>query len=77
MLFSDFERKMRHFGVEVIAPTGGGSHFKLKKLIDRAWVIYPVARHNNRIDNVYVVKARRRFRLRPEDGVSDAEFDAA
>lgn len=76
MLFADFAREMRHYGIEVMAPTGGGLRFKLKKRIDDAWVIYIVARHKNRIDDVYVRKTRRRFHLTPDDGVSNAEFDA-
>jgi len=71
---TDFIRKFRHFGVDVKVK---GSHILMRKTVDRASVLYVAAVHGKKVDPVYVAKARRRFKLLPADGVSDAEFDSA
>jgi len=49
----------------------------MEKRIAGEMVRYVAVVHRNQVDPVYVPKARRRFRLLPEDGVSDREFRKA
>lgn len=46
------------------------------KEIDGAKIVYifAVQKGGKEVLDVYVKKARKRFKLRPEDGVSDREF---
>ena len=73
MPFSDFKRKLSYFGIK-LKSGGRGSHFKLSKVIDGIRVIYVVAVHHNKVDDVYVQGTRKRFHLTSEDGVSDQDF---
>jgi hypothetical protein len=74
MAFHDFKRKFAYFGVAV---GHGSKHVHMEKMIKGECVPYTVVVHKNKVDAVYVSKARRRFGLRPEDGVSDEEFNRA
>lgn len=76
MPFSDFKRKLRHFGI-TLKPGGRGSHYKLTKVVGGVTIIYTVAVHHSEVDDVYVRGTRKRFRLTPAHGVSDEEFSGA
>ena len=52
-------------------------HAKLEKVIAGKKVMYPVAVNRKKVKYIYVKKARRRFKLLPEDGVSDEDFSRA
>ena len=70
----DFVRKFRAYGVS-ITKAKGAPHYKMTKVIDGKTYIYPVPRKGGqRVRGIYVQKARKRFRLTPEHGVSDEEF---
>ena len=73
--FKDFKRWFTRQGV-AIAQCASASHHKMTKVIDGKMVIYIIAVHSNTVDPVYTRKARRRFRLLREDGVSDKDFFA-
>ena len=72
--FHDFKRKFEHFGVNV---SHGSKHVHLEKTIKGERVPYTVAVKQHKVDDLYVHKARRRFKLLPEDGVSDEDFNRA
>lgn len=74
MAFHDFKRKFERFGVSVIHRT---KHVMLERIIGGIRVCYPVAVKRRKVADVYVRKARKRFKLRPEDGISNEEYDRA
>jgi len=75
--FIDFKRKFERFGVSVSKSKGKASHIKMRKVIDGVVVPYTAVKHHNRVDYCYVAKARRKFRLTEEDGVTDEDFKKA
>jgi hypothetical protein len=74
MPIHDFMRKFKHYGV---ATRHASKHAMLEKTINGVRVLFPVAVKHNKVDALYVHKARRRFGLLPKDGVSDKEFNDA
>jgi hypothetical protein len=75
--FRDLKRVFRSFGV--IAIEGSSPGHKRKRhclLADASGNKFPIPAHNDGDDvyRTYVEAARRKFRLTPEDGVSDREF---
>ena len=75
--YGDFCRKFRAFGVKVTRCRSKASHLKMTKVIDGKPTIYIAVEKKRKVADVYVQKARRRFRLRREDGVSDRDFASA
>ena len=73
MRLSTFKRKFASYGVSI---ERGTKHWKMYKKIDGAKIVYifAVQKGGKEVLDVYVKKARRRFKLRPEDGVSNREF---
>jgi len=71
--FDDLRRILRSFGVEELAGRGKGSHTLYWKQFDDGRFTYPVP---NRKDVLpcYVKGARKKFRLLPDDGVTDEDF---
>lgn len=72
--FGDFKRKFTKYGVSI---TVKGSHIRMEKRIGGVVCRYVAVVHHNRVDPVYVAKARRRFKLLPQDGVTDRQFRKA
>lgn len=70
----DFERKFRAYGVKLSRSKRKPTHIKMRKRIGAQVVIYVAVEAGGGVDNLYVRKARRRFKLLPADGVSDKEF---
>ena len=75
--YGDFWRKFRAFGVEVTRCRSKASHLKMTKVIGGKPTIYIAVEKRREVADVYVQKARKRFRLRPKDGVSDKDFASA
>jgi hypothetical protein len=73
MHYRDFVRIFGFHGV-TIEEVKKSSHLKMKKVIDGVTVIYIAVHHKNAVEDVYVQKARKAFRLTPKDGVPDKEF---
>jgi hypothetical protein len=73
--YNDFIRKFRRYGVSVSRI--GATHSKMEKYVEGKLRVFIAVVHGNAVDPVYVSKARRRFKLRPEDGVSDRDFQEA
>ena len=73
--YHDFKRKFNHYGVSL--EKGKGSHIKMSQIIDGTKVMYPVAVHGNKVEYLYVEKARKRFRLTPKWGVTNDDFRKA
>lgn len=73
MRLSAFKRKFASYGVSI---ERGAKHWKMYKEIDGSRIVYIFAaqKGGREVLDVYVKKARKRFKLRPEDGVSDHEF---
>ena len=76
LAFHDFKRKFDHFGVNVHNPRKS-SHIKMSKVIDGKKFMYLAVLKNNRVDYLYVQKARKRFRLTAKWGVTDEHFRKA
>jgi hypothetical protein len=73
--FEDFKRKFAFHEIHV-EKASRGSHYKLVGYIDGIRVVYPFAVHKNRVKYVYVKEARKRFKLTPAHGVTDADFNS-
>jgi hypothetical protein len=61
MRFRDLERHLRSFGVVIVPPTGGGSHYKAKMAGKGS---YPIPAHNgpkSELTDLYVRKACAHF----------------
>ncbi len=70
---SDFKRKFETYGVSIVP---GGKHLKMRKVIDGVVYTFPLPTiHGRLVKAVYIEKARARFKLTPDDGVSDEEFN--
>ena len=68
--------KQFRFGVAEDSSRGKGSHTLFFKQFDDGEFTYPIPTHGKDVNPAYVKGARRKFRLMPEDGVSDDEFFA-
>ena len=51
-----------------------GSHTLFDKQFDDGEFTYPIPTHSKDVNPAYVKGARRKFRLTPEDVISDDEF---
>lgn len=69
----DLRKILRSYDVEEEPGGGKGSHIKFRKQFDDGVFTYPVPNQRDVLP-CYVKGCRRRFRLMPEDGVSDEEF---
>ncbi len=69
----DLTRILRSFGVERSDLRGKGSHVLFWKEFPEGKFSYPVPKKPD-VKPPYVKGCRRKFRLLPEDGVSDGEF---
>jgi hypothetical protein len=67
-------RALLAFGVQEDSSRGKGSHTYFFKTIDGGEVGYPIPTNRNPVLVCYVKGSRRKFRLTPEDGVTDNEF---
>ena len=73
MRLADFERRFRAYGVAIHRHRA--THLVMKGIVAGETVVYvAVAKHGKTVDDIYVAKARRRFGLTPEKGVSNEEF---
>ena len=69
----DLRKILRNFGVTEEAGGGKGSHIKFTKEFDDGVYSYPVPDVKD-VLSCYVKGCRKKFRLTPEDGVSDDDF---
>ena len=73
--FQDFSRRFRAYGVTV-TKIAKSSHVKMEKIIEGKLVLFYVTVHKKKVDAVYMHKARRRFRLTRDCGVTDSDFNS-
>lgn len=71
--FRDLKRILASYGVGADESAGKGSHVKFYKTFPDGRFTYPVP-PNPDVLPCYVNGCRKKFRLRPQDGVSDDEF---
>jgi hypothetical protein len=69
----DLKRILRRFGVDWTDGRGKGSHVLFFKDFDDGRYSYPVPNRDDVLPP-YVKGCRKKFRLLPEDGVSDEDF---
>lgn len=69
----DLRRILASFGVEEDQSAGKGSHTKFFKQFPEGRFSYPVPLSKDVLD-CYVKGCRRKFRLMPENGISDEDF---
>jgi hypothetical protein len=65
---------LRRYGVVEDPSMGDGSHTTFLKKMENGIFSYPVPTHSTDVLVCYVRGLRKKFKLREEDGVSDAEF---
>lgn len=70
----DLRSILRRFGVSEDPSLGKGSHTTFWKQFPSGVVTYPVPTTRKDVLVCYVRGCRKRFRLMPADGVSDADF---
>ncbi len=70
----ELRRILRRYGVEEDSSRGKGSHTLFFKQFDDGEFTDPILTNGKNVNPAYVKCARRRFRLTPEDGVSDDEL---
>lgn len=69
---AEFKRMFERYGVEFLP---GGKHTKMRRIIGGDVYTFPLPTVSGRfVKSVYVEKARMRFKLTEDDGVSDVEF---
>lgn len=73
LTFNELVRILRSFGVQADEAGGKGSHTKFWKQFPDGRFSYPVP-HDKEVLPCYVKGCRKKFRLMPEDGVSDEDF---
>jgi hypothetical protein len=66
-------RILRRYGVQEDPSRGKGSHVYFFRQLPEGTVGYPVPNKSD-VKTPYVTGCRRRFRLTPADGVTDADF---
>lgn len=69
--YNDFVRWFRRQGVELSLT---GSHIGMCRVVKGVELHYTAVVHGNRVEDVYVKKARKALKLSLKDGVSDREF---
>lgn len=67
-------RALRAFDVSEDPSRGKGSHTYFYKVVDGGEVGYPIPTSDDPVFVCYVKGSRRKFKLTPEDGVSDKDF---
>jgi len=70
----DLRSILRRFGVEEDASLGKGSHTTFLKRFPEGVFTFPVPTTRKDVLICYVRACRKKFRLQPEDGVSDKAF---
>lgn len=65
---------LKSYGVREDRSRGKGSHTLFEKEFSDGTVSYPVPTHGKNVKDCYVKGCRKKFRLTPDDGVSDDEF---
>ena len=70
----ELRRILKRYGVEEDSSRGKGSHTLFYKQFAEGEFTYPIPTHDKDVNPAYVKGARRKFRLTPDDGVSDDEF---
>jgi hypothetical protein len=70
---NDLRRILRSFGVSEVPSRGKGSHILFECTFEDGTFSYPVPNQKD-VKPCYVKGCRTRFRLLPEDGVSDEDF---
>ncbi len=70
----ELRRILKSYEVVEDCAAGKGSHTVFRKVIDGAQVSYPVPTSCNDVLPCYVKGCRKKFKLLPADGVSDADF---
>jgi hypothetical protein len=74
LTWPEFRRILRSFGVSEDPSRGKGSHTYFFKQFPDGEFGYPVPQHGKDVPSVYVKGLRKRLRLTPDDGISDAKF---
>jgi hypothetical protein len=69
--FPEFKKRFRRWGFLV---KSARKHYILVGEVDGKKDKYPFPMHNNEVLAVYGNAARKRFKLTPKDGVSNAQF---
>ena len=69
----ELRRILSSYGVSEDSSAGKGSHTKFEKKFSDGSFSYPVPKDKDVLP-CYVTGCRKKFRLTPEDGVSDDEF---
>lgn len=69
----DLQRILRRFGVQVDPARGKGSHLYFYRDFPEGRFGYPIPNQPD-VKAFYVKGCRQRFRLTPQDGVSDQDF---
>jgi hypothetical protein len=69
----ELRRILRRFDVEEAPFRGKGSHILFQKRFPEGTFTYPVPNKKD-VNAPYVRECRKKFRLTPEDGVSDEAF---
>jgi len=74
LTLKQLRKRLAAFGVNEDPSGGKGSHTVFWKTLPDGTYTYPVPTTRKDVLPCYVKGARRRFRLMPEDGISDEEF---
>ncbi len=70
----DLRRILASFGVAEDKKAGKGSHTVFYRAMPDGVFTYPVPTHGKDVKPCYVKGCRKRFRLLPDDGVTDDDF---
>lgn len=70
----ELRKILRSFDVEEDPSAGKGSHTVFYKVFADGRVTYPIPTSRKDVLKSYVVGCRKKFRLTPEDGVTDEDF---
>ena len=74
LTLKQLRKKLAEFGVSEDPSGGKGSHTVFWKTFSDGTYTYPVPTTRKDVLPCYVKGCRRRFKLMPEDGISDEEF---
>ena len=72
--FKKLRKILKSFEVWEDTSKGKGSHTSFLRTFDDGTFSYPIPTHDKDVADCYVKGVRKKLRLRPEDGVPDAEF---
>jgi hypothetical protein len=73
---NDLRRILASFGVSEDRSAGKGSHTLFLRTFPDGTFTSPVPTHSKEVKPCYVKGCRKKFRLMPEDGISDNDFYA-